>query len=125
MKKKTLTHAAGGAVTVGSGFGYANLVTLPFGFSFIYFQALGPLAGYLGFEFGRWIGSFKKLKPAALCVFALVIAPCAFWGYDLALHVASPSLINSLLIFLLFSAAIFFFGAALGVIELKIENLRG
>jgi hypothetical protein len=123
MNKKTVARATGGVVTAGSGIGYANLVTLPFGFAPVYFQVLGPVAGYLGFEFGRWIAGFKKFKPVALFLFALVIVPCAIWAYDLTLHVAVPSIGNSLLIVLLFSAAIFFVGAALGVIELKIEKL--
>jgi hypothetical protein len=122
-KKKAATHVGGAAVTSGSGYTYSQLVTLPFGFSSLNFEVIGPLAGYIGFEFGRWLGKKKKYKPIILIVFALLVVPFAFWSYDLLIHVASPSIFNSLFIFLLFSVATFSFGTAIGIIELKIENL--
>ena len=127
MKKKTkkaVAHIAGVGTSTGSGSYYATLVPLPFGLSPIYFHSLGPLSGFLGYEFGRWLGTIGY-KPALLVVLALVIVPIALFAYDAALHIGNPGILNNLGIFFFFAAAIFAFATALGIIGHKIEDRAG
>ncbi|MDP1601761.1 MAG: hypothetical protein Q8M03_00680 [Legionella sp.] len=117
-----ITHIGFAGASIGAGSIYAAVVPFPFGLPEIYFNALAPIGGYLGFEFGRWLGTIGY-KPLMLALLALLVVPIALFGYDSMLHVGSPGILNNLFVFLLFVAAIFSFATALGVIGFKIEKL--
>lgn len=122
QKKRIATRVVGVSVSVGSGAYYGSLMPIPFGLSETYFHALAPVAGYLGYEFGRWLGTLGY-KPVILIALAVIIAPCAIYVYDALLHLGYPSALNNLFIFLSYTVGIFVIGAAVGSIGLKVENL--
>ena len=90
----------------------------------IYFHSLAPLSGFLGYEFGRWLGTIGY-KPVFLAILALLVVPIALFAYDAILHVGNPGILNNLGVFISFAAAIFAFATALGIIGHKIEDFAG
>lgn len=121
--RKQITHIVGAGVSAGSGAAYAAVVHFPFGLQAIYFHTLAPIAGLLGHEFGRWLGTLGY-KPFLLVILALLAAPLAAFCYDAVMHLARPSALNSLAVYVLFAAAVFSFAAALGIIGAKIDALN-
>ena len=121
-QKKIAARVIGGTVSVGSGAYYGSLIPIPFGLSATYFHALAPVAGYLGYEVGRWLGTLGY-KPVLLIALAVIIAPGAMYAYDALLHLVYPSAWHNLFIFLTYTVGIFAIGTAVGSIGLKVENL--
>lgn len=122
MKPK-VAHVTGVCVSAGAGSVYAAMLPFPFGLQAIYFHTMAPVAGFLGYEFGRWLGTFG-FKPIILAPLAIVVSPIAVFAYDSMLHLGHPSMFNSSLIFMLFATAIFALATAFGIIGFKVEKLN-